>query len=106
MLGKPKYKYGDKVRFSIYKNSLSNSKIELKGEIWIIDSYGTFDDDSDVSYDILVKNYYKDRENGDCLFKHINEKLIIDENYIQYYCVDFNFLYRIFFNDRHCLGNK
>ena len=71
MIGKPKFKYGDIVLFKI-KETI------YEGEIWIVDAYGTFEDDSDVSYDILVKDYYKDRENGDCLFKHINEKLIIE----------------------------
>lgn len=44
-------------------------KMKRKTVIYIIDKYGTFEDNSDVSYDILVKE-----EN--CLYKHINERLI------------------------------
>lgn len=63
MLGNPKFNKGDKVSFSI------NNKI-ISGEIVIIDKYGTFEDDSDVSYDI-----YSDKHN--ILYKHINENYII-----------------------------
>ena len=65
MLGKPKYKYGDKVKFVI------NGK-EVIGVIEIIDSYGTFEQHDEVSYDILA-----DETNPitatPCLFKHIVE---------------------------------
>lgn len=62
MKGNPKYQYGNLVKFEL------NGEIK-EGTIYIIDKYGTFEDDSDVSYDILVGN-----EN--CLYKHINEKYI------------------------------
>lgn len=63
MIGKPKFKYNDNVKFT-YVDS------EVKyGVIYIIDKYGTFEDDSDVSYDIFV-------ENDNCLYKHINEKYV------------------------------
>jgi hypothetical protein len=41
-----------------------------EGLIHIVDRYGTFEDNSDVSYDIYVGN-----ENT--LYKHINEKYVI-----------------------------
>ena len=59
MLGKPKYNYGDTVSFVI------DNKVKT-GTIYIVDKYGTFEDDSDVSYDIMV-------ENENCLYKHIKE---------------------------------
>lgn len=62
MKGNPKYQYGNLVKFEL------NGEIK-EGTVYIIDKYGTFEDDSDVSYDILVGN-----EN--CLYKHINEKYI------------------------------
>lgn len=62
MKGHPKYQYGNLVKFEL------NGEIK-EGIVYIIDKYGTFEDDSDVSYDILVGN-----EN--CLYKHINEKYI------------------------------
>lgn len=63
MKGNPKYQYGNLVKFEL------NGEIK-EGTVYIIDKYGTFEDDSDVSYDILVGN-----EN--CLYKHINEKYIL-----------------------------
>ena len=62
MIGKPKFKYNDDVQF------IFNSEIKY-GKIYIIDKYGTFEDDSDVSYDIFV-------EQNNCLYKHINEKYV------------------------------
>ena len=63
MKGNPKYQYGNLVKFEL------GGEIK-EGTVHIIDKYGTFEDDSDVSYDILVGN-----EN--CLYKHINEKYIL-----------------------------
>jgi hypothetical protein len=62
MIGRPKYKIGDKVSFSFLEGT-------KHGIIFIVDKYGTFEDDSDVSYDIMVE---------DTLYKHINEKFIKD----------------------------
>ena len=65
MLGKPKYKRGDIVKFNLGD--------EIKeGVVAIVDKYGTFFDNSDVSYDILVQ-----KEN--MLYKHFNESLIIEK---------------------------
>lgn len=76
MIGKPKYNYGDKVKFVLEDK-------EYIGEVWIIDKFGTFEDNSDVSYDIMVKDafkvgndHYHPNGNNDCLFKHISEKLV------------------------------
>lgn len=78
MLGKPKFNCKDIVTFKLDDK-------EYTGEIWIVDKYGTWDDPSDVSYDILVKDAFKEgdeqyrsNKNNDCLFKHITEKLIIN----------------------------
>lgn len=70
MIGKPKYKLEDKVSFK-----LSNNK-QLTGNITIIDAYGTFEQNKDVSYDILVQAC--DEYPNGCLFKHIPEYLIIE----------------------------
>ena len=76
MKGKPKFNCKDIVKFKLEGK-------EYIGEIWIVDKYGTWDDPSDVSYDILVKDafkegdkHYKPNGNNDCLFKHITEKLV------------------------------
>ena len=76
-LGKPKYTYDDVVSFKIIDGEwLSGTKAEqeyvLTGKVYIIDSYGTFEQNEEPSYDIMV-------EEGDypisypCLFKHIRE---------------------------------
>lgn len=62
MLGRPKFEYGDKVKFTINNE-------EKTGSIYIIDRYGTFEDDSDVNYDII-------NDDETCLYKHINEKYV------------------------------
>ena len=55
MIGEPKYKRGQFVRFE-FDGEL------MEGTIEIIDTYGTWADPSDVSYDILGTN--------DCLYKN------------------------------------
>lgn len=62
MLGKPKYNYGDIVKFKI------SDQIKI-GTIEIIDAYGTFFQKEVPSYDVMVKD-----EN--CLYKHIRESFI------------------------------
>lgn len=63
MLGNPKYTEGDIVKFEF------NDEIK-EGTVYIIDKYGTFFDDSDVSYDVLV-------EKENTLYKHLTEPSII-----------------------------
>ena len=67
MIGNPKFKVGDFVKFKI-------ENTEYKGQVYIVDSYGTFEDSSDVSYDIMVENWGPKKEQ--CLFKHVTEKLV------------------------------
>ena len=76
MIGKPKYKVSDKVKFKIKRE---DKEYELVGEVYIIDKYGTFEDNSDVSYDIMVDKCPWNNE--PCLFKHFVESSIekIDE---------------------------
>ena len=65
MVGKPKYKVGDIVRFKV------EDKIK-EGPIGIVDEYGTFFDNSDVSYDIFVIE-----EN--MFYKHFPEKYLVEK---------------------------
>ena len=67
MKGKPKYKIGDKVQFTLEEGT-------FYGEVYIVDAYGTWDNPNDVSYDIMVDNWGPKKE--ECLFKHITEKLV------------------------------
>lgn len=66
MIGKPKFKLNEIVKFQL------TNDIQKIGKVYIIDKYGTFFDKSDVSYDIMV-------EEENCLYKHINEKYIIEK---------------------------
>ena len=63
MKGNPKFKYGDKVQFEV-------DGIKKVGTVEIIDRYGTFFDDSDVSYDVMVI------EENPILYKHVNERFV------------------------------
>ena len=65
MLGRPKYAEGDIVKFKC------DDKIK-EGTIYIVDKYGTFFDNSDVSYDILV-------EKENILYKHFTERFIVEK---------------------------
>jgi hypothetical protein len=67
MLGKPKHKVGDTVKF-IFNNELKT------GVIWVVDRFGTFDYTEDVSYDIMV-------ESENMFYKHIPEKYIVQRYY-------------------------
>ena len=66
MRGKPKFKIGDSVQFILDNEGM------FHGEVYIVDAYGTFENPSDVSYDIMVDDY----NGAPCLFKHITEKLV------------------------------
>lgn len=65
MKGHPKFKYEEKVTFKFL------DKVK-EGTIYIIDEYGTWDDPSDVSYDIMSTS----DEGKRCLYKHISEKFV------------------------------
>ena len=67
MVGQPKFKIGDVVKFRI------NNEIRT-GTIAIVDEYGIFMDDSEVYYDIMVK---EGPMQG--LYKHIKESPKIEK---------------------------
>ena len=70
MIGKPKYKINDIVKFKLPLNS--GGYVEEFGIVAIVDSYGTFFDSSNVCYDIMNKDI-------NTLYKHVNEKLVLDK---------------------------
>lgn len=65
MKGFPKFKIGDKVHFEF---TVEDKKYSEDGEVVVVDKYGTFEDNSDVSYDIRLKD--------GSWWKHISEKYI------------------------------
>ena len=75
-LGKPKYKVGEEVCF-VYGKDRDQ---EAKGRICIIDAYGTWEQQEEVSYDILgSRSEEADRR---VLFKHIRESEIVNKKRI------------------------
>jgi hypothetical protein len=67
MLGKPKYKEGETVKF------IANNELKT-GFVFVVDKFGTWDYTEDVSYDIMV-------ESENCLYKHIPEKYVVQRYY-------------------------
>lgn len=63
----PKYNYDDTISFKIIDED--NVEHILTGKVYIIDRYGTFEQNEEVSYDIMVDDYF----GQPCLFKHIRE---------------------------------
>lgn len=73
MLGKPKFKINDKVQFDIFDDrDFPEEKYTLKGYVYIVDSYGTFGQNEEPSYDIMVDEG-EFPSSYPCLFKHIRE---------------------------------
>ena len=71
-LGKPKYKVGEEVCFIWGKEKTQKAK----GRICIIDAYGTWEQQEEVSYDILgSRSEEPDRR---VLFQHIRESKIVN----------------------------
>lgn len=65
MLGQPKFNYNDIVKFKIRMFN-DTPEVEIEGSVAIIDAFGTFEQNKEVSYDV-----YSAKEN--ILFKHITE---------------------------------
>lgn len=69
-IGKPLFHYGDKVGFYLTPYKEKQEKFFI-GTIDIIDSYGTFEQHKEPSYDILVQDFNGTGE--PCLVKHVRE---------------------------------
>ena len=76
MLGKPMYKYGDKVSFSLNNGIQKEEKI---GIIKVIDTFGTLFQNKEPSYDIMVEN-----ETECCLYKHMQMSIQKNHYYFEY----------------------
>ena len=62
------YKKGDIVTFAA-------GSYQFSGEIWIVDAFGTFDQNEEPSYDIFVSQHPKYPDG--VLYKHIRQSNII-----------------------------
>lgn len=70
VVGKPVFNYEDEVGFYLRRNKDEEEKFYV-GKVYIIDRYGTFEQNEEPSYDIMVEDF-----NGDgkpCLVKHIRQ---------------------------------
>lgn len=68
-IGKPIYKIGDTVCFELIMQD--GNAVTLIGKIEIVDRYGTFEQNDEPSYDIMVENWCDTNER--MLVKHIRE---------------------------------
>ena len=73
MIGKPKYKVGDKVSFKIKDDG---ETFIINGKVYIVDAYGTFEQNEEPSYDIMAEESHYDK-NSPCLYKHVRESLLL-----------------------------
>lgn len=72
VVGSPQYKKGDKVVFGFEWRD--GSEQEMTGAVYIVDAYGTFEQNEEPSYDIMVEDF---RDSGEpCLVKHIRESSV------------------------------
>ena len=84
MIGHPNYNYDDIVSFKLSvpvaddENGTVYEKRQFTGTVEIIDAYGTFEQNKEVSYDILVENAFGDGITF--LFKHIRESELTPVN--------------------------
>lgn len=67
---KAKYKLNEEVSFKM------DEKV-LTGRVFVVDKYGTFEQNEEPSYDIMVEN--SPHFNGKaCLYKHIRQSIVVD----------------------------
>ena len=71
MLGNPKFKVNDRVKFRIIVNGV---KEEMEGVVAIVNSYGTFFQNEEPSYDIMVEHFLGGEKT---LVKHIRESDVV-----------------------------
>jgi hypothetical protein len=68
MIGKPKFKEGDLVSFTLGEKPVT-------GKVFVVDKWGIWMDHSDVYYDIMD-------EKANMLYKHVEEKSLKKEKTI------------------------
>ena len=73
-MNKPKYNYNDVVSFELEHN---DKTYLCTGKVYIVDKYGTIEQNVEPRYDIMVDNFLDSKE--PCLVKHIRESSIIEK---------------------------
>ena len=69
-IGKPTFKRGDIVGFYIKMHG-EDKEIFCEGKICTVDAYGTFEQNKEPSYDVMVENF--DNSGKSCMMKHVIE---------------------------------
>lgn len=77
-IGKPRFDVGDKIGFYLKPHRM-DKEIFFVGSVYIVDAYGTFEQDDEPSYDIMVEDWMGTGKR--MLVKHERESLcfILDE---------------------------
>ena len=73
MIGYPKYSIGDEVSFEF---PFGGEMKTVTGKVFIVDKYGTFEQNEEPSYDVMAPDPRNGKEM--CLFKHIRESRIVE----------------------------
>lgn len=81
VIGNPRFSRGDEVSFVVNFKEYDNDYNEvttsetMTGEVYIVDTFGTFFIEDEPCYDVWVNNF---RNSGQkCLVKHIRESSIL-----------------------------
>lgn len=73
-IGNPLFRRGDIVGFFL-KMSNDEDETFFKGKVDIVDAFGTFGQNEEPSYDVMVENF--NNTGAPCLVKHIRESAIL-----------------------------
>lgn len=68
--GKPMFKYENEVGFYLIPYKETEKKFFM-GKVYIIDAWGTFEQNEEPSYDIMVDDF--NGSGSPCLVKHVRE---------------------------------
>ena len=69
-IGNPKFKYDDEVGFYLKPYGKTKEEFHI-GKVYIVDAFGTFEQNREPSYDILVDKFSD--TNAPMLVKHVRE---------------------------------
>lgn len=70
IVGKPFFQREDKVGFYLTPYKETEQKFFV-GKVYIVDAWGTFEQNDEPSYDIMVENY--NNSGQPCLVKHVRQ---------------------------------
>lgn len=74
-IGNPLFKRKDTVGFFLKMNNDDEEEAFFKGKVEIVDSCGTFEQNEEPSYDVMVEDF--NNTGAPCLVKHVRESEIV-----------------------------